>query len=72
MSSITPAVVADPTSPPAVSGTRSGSRSFVGTLAAYTVYKLVVSEQARRNAILFLLGVIVIIVLNALERWLLW
>lgn len=45
---------------------------FVGTLAAYTVYKLVVSERARRKAILFLLGVIVIIVLNALERWLFW
>lgn len=45
---------------------------FGGTLAAYTVYKLVVSAQARRKAILFLLCVIVIIVLNALERWLLW
>lgn len=45
---------------------------FVGTLAAYTVYKLVVSAQARRKAILFLLGVIVVIVLNALERWLYW
>jgi hypothetical protein len=45
---------------------------FVGTLAAYTVYKLVVSERARRKAILFLLGVIVIIVLHALERWLFW
>lgn len=45
---------------------------FVGTLAAYTVYKLVVSEQARRKAILLLLGVIVVIVLNALERWLFW
>ncbi len=45
---------------------------FVGTLAAYTVYKLVVSPEARRKAILFLLGVIVIIVLNALERWLYW
>lgn len=42
---------------------------FVGTLAAYTVYKLVVSAQARRKAILFLLGVIV---LHALERWLFW
>lgn len=45
---------------------------FGGTLAAYTVYKLVVSAQARRKAILFLLGVIVVIVLNALERWLFW
>ena len=45
---------------------------FVGTLAAYTVYKLVVSARARRKAILFLLGVIVVIVLNALERWLFW
>ena len=45
---------------------------FVGTLAAYTAYKLVVSAQARRKAILFLLGVIVVIVLNALERWLFW
>lgn len=45
---------------------------FGGTLAAYTVYKLVVSAQARRKAILFLLCVMVIIVLNALERWLLW
>lgn len=45
---------------------------FVGTLAAYTVYKLVVSERARRKAILFLIGVIVIIVLNALERWVFW
>lgn len=45
---------------------------FVGTLAAYTAYKLVVSAQARRRAILFLLGVIVVIVLNALERWLFW
>ena len=45
---------------------------FVGTLAAYTVYKLVVSARARRKAILFLIGVIVVIVLNALERWLLW
>lgn len=45
---------------------------FVGTLAAYTVYKLVVSAKARRKAILFLIGVIVIIVLNALERWLFW
>ena len=45
---------------------------FVGTLAAYTVYKLVVSAQARRKAILFLIGVIVVIVLNALERWLFW
>ena len=44
----------------------------VGTLAAYTVYKLVVSARARRKAILFLIGVIVVIVLNALERWLLW
>ena len=42
---------------------------FGGTLAAYTVYKLVVSAQARRKAILFLLCVIV---LNALERWLFW
>ena len=40
---------------------------FVGTLAAYTVYKLVVSARARRKAILFLIGVIVVIVLNALE-----
>lgn len=45
---------------------------FVGTLAAYTVYKLVVSARARRRAILFLLGVIVVIVLHALERWLFW
>ena len=45
---------------------------FVGTLAAYTVYKLVVSARARRKAILFLIGVIVVIVLNALERWLFW
>lgn len=45
---------------------------FVGTLAAYTVYKLVVSARARRKAILFLIGVIVLIVLNALERWLFW
>ncbi len=45
---------------------------FGGTLAAYTVYKLVVSAQARRKAILFLLCVMVVIVLNALERWLLW
>ncbi len=45
---------------------------FVGTLAAYTVYKLVVSARARRKAILFLLGVIVVIVLHALERWLFW
>lgn len=45
---------------------------FVGTLAAYTVYKLVVSERARRKAILFLLGVIVVIVVHALERWLFW
>ena len=45
---------------------------FVGTLAAYTVYKLVVSEQARRKAILFLLGVVVFLLLHALERWLLW
>lgn len=45
---------------------------FVGTLAAYTAYKLVVSAQARRKAILFLIGVIVVIVLNALERWLFW
>lgn len=45
---------------------------FVGTLVAYTAYKLVVSAQARRKAILFLLGVIVVIVLNALERWLFW
>ena len=45
---------------------------FAGTLAAYTVYKLVVSAQARRKAILFLIGVIVVIVLNALERWLFW
>ncbi len=45
---------------------------FVGTLAAYTVYKLVVSERARRKAILFLLGVIVFILLHALERWLFW
>lgn len=45
---------------------------FAGTLIAYTVYKLLVSEQARRKAILFLLGVIVVIVLNALERWLFW
>lgn len=45
---------------------------FVGTLAAYTAYKLVVSARARRKAILFLLGVIVVIVLNALERWLFW
>lgn len=45
---------------------------FAGTLAAYTVYKLVVSAQARRKAILFLIGLIVIIVINALERWLFW
>jgi hypothetical protein len=45
---------------------------FVGTLAAYTVYKLVVSERARRKAILFLVGVIVVIVVHALERWLFW
>lgn len=45
---------------------------FVGTLAAYTVYKLVVSAKARRKAILFLLGLIVFIVLHALERWLFW
>lgn len=45
---------------------------FVGTLAAYTVYKLVVSARARRKAILFLLGVLVVIVLHALERWLFW
>ncbi len=45
---------------------------FVGTLTAYTVYKLVVSARARRKAILFLIGVIVVIVLNALERWLFW
>ncbi len=45
---------------------------FAGTLAAYTVYKLVVSPEARRKAILFLLCVIVVIVLNALERWLYW
>lgn len=45
---------------------------FVGTLAAYTVYKLVVSARARRKAILFLLGVIVVIVLHALERWMFW
>ncbi|WP_233573509.1 hypothetical protein [Acidovorax sp. 94] len=45
---------------------------FVGTLTAYTVYKLVVSARARRKAILFLLGVIVVIVLHALERWLFW
>ena len=45
---------------------------FVGTLAAYTVYKLVVSEQARRKAILFLLGVVVFLLLHALERWLRW
>ena len=41
-------------------------------IAAYTVYKLVVSARARRKAILFLIGVIVVIVLNALERWLFW
>lgn len=45
---------------------------FAGTLAAYTVYKLVVSALARRKAILLLLGVIVVIVLHALERWLFW
>ncbi|WP_233244393.1 hypothetical protein [Acidovorax sp. HMWF029] len=45
---------------------------FACTLAAYTVYKLVVSERARRKAILFLLGVIVFILLHALERWLFW
>lgn len=45
---------------------------FAGTLAAYTVYKLVVSPEARRKAILLLLGVIVVIVLNALEQWLYW
>lgn len=45
---------------------------FVGTPAAYTVYKLVVSEQARRKAILFLLGVVVFLLLHALERWLRW
>ena len=45
---------------------------FVGTLIAYTAYKLAVSERARRKAILFLLGVIVVIVVNALERWLFW
>ncbi|WP_422848257.1 hypothetical protein ACOYR4_00190 [Acidovorax sp. M14] len=45
---------------------------FAGTLAAYTVYKLVVSPEARRKAILFLLCVIVVIVLNALEQWLYW
>jgi hypothetical protein len=45
---------------------------FAGTLAAYTVYKLVVSEQARRKAILLLLGVLVYLLLHALERWLLW
>ena len=45
---------------------------FAGTLAAYTVYKLVVSAKARRKAILFLIGVIVFILLHALERWLFW
>jgi hypothetical protein len=45
---------------------------FAGTLAAYTVYRLVVSEQARRKAILLLLGVLVYLLLHALERWLLW
>lgn len=45
---------------------------FVGTLAAYTVYKLVVSERACRKAILFLLGVVVFLLLHALERWLFW
>ncbi len=45
---------------------------FAGTLAAYTVYRLVVSEQARRKAILLLLGVRVYLLLHALERWLLW
>jgi hypothetical protein len=45
---------------------------FAGTLAAYTAYQLVVSERARRKAILFLIVVIVVIVLDALERWLYW
>jgi hypothetical protein len=45
---------------------------FVGTFVAYTVYKLAVSAQARRKAILFMLGVTVVIVLNELERRLFW
>ncbi len=49
-----------------------GCPPFAGTLAAYTVYKLVVSAKARRKAILFLIGVIVFILLHALERWLFW
>ncbi len=45
---------------------------FAGTLAAHTVYKLVVSAKARRRAILILVGTIVVILINALERWLFW
>ncbi len=45
---------------------------FVGTLAAISMPCPASAARARRKAILFLIGVIVVIVLNALERWLFW
>lgn len=44
---------------------------FLGTFMAYGLYQLLTSAKARRNAIMFLLVVLAIIVLNALEHWLL-
>lgn len=42
---------------------------FVGTFAAYTGYRLLVSAEARRTAVIVLLTVLLAIVLNALEQW---
>ena len=42
---------------------------FVGTFAAYTGYRLLVSAEARRTAVVVLLAVLLAVVLNALEKW---
>ncbi len=43
---------------------------FMGTFIAYSMYRLLVSAQARHTAAMVLLAVLLAIVLNALERWL--
>lgn len=44
---------------------------FLGTFIAYSMYQLLVSAEARRTAVMFLLAVLLAIVLNVLEHWLL-